>query len=68
MIYTPTVSVDQEDADYLEELRRKYPSKKVPPMNKIIHYTLDFIRKREGEFLKSQKMNKTGGKTDGAVP
>jgi len=51
----PSVSVSEEDKDYLEELRKKYHTKKIPKMNEIIHYLLNFIRKRENEFINEQK-------------
>ena len=51
----PAVNVSDPDKDYLEQLRKNYPSKKVPKMNELMHCIILFIKERENEFMKRQK-------------
>ena len=55
MIRMPAINVKDQDRDYLEQLRRKYPSPQIPDRNELMHRIILYIKVREVEFLEQQK-------------
>jgi hypothetical protein len=51
MVHIPAVNISPEDKDYLEQLRRKYPSKRIPNKNELMHKIILYIKTNEAEFL-----------------
>jgi hypothetical protein len=55
MVRIAAVNISPEDKDYLEQLRRKYPSKKIPNKNELLHKIILYIKEHADEFLREQK-------------
>lgn len=47
----PTVYVSEDSKNYLENLRRRLPTEKVPTLKRTVGLSLEFIRDREEEFI-----------------
>jgi hypothetical protein len=46
---------------YIEEIRRKIPTAKVPTLKSTVEYVINFVRVNEDDFLKWVENNKNEG-------
>ena len=57
----PSISVNSEDKNYIDDLRRKSPASPLPTKKAMVEYILNFIKSNEDSFLEWLENKNRGG-------